>query len=90
MINGFLLGVIATSSLAAGVIFLKFWRQTRDPLFLSFAIAFIVEGFNRASLLLVEKPNEGNPIIYLVRLAVFLILLIAIILKNYGRTKSAS
>jgi hypothetical protein len=89
MINGFLLGVIATSSVSVGLIFLKYWKQTRDPLFLSFAIAFLVEGFNRTSLLLVEKPNEGNPIIYLVRLAVFLILLIAIVLKNYGRTHSA-
>ena len=90
MINGFLLGVIATASVAAGLIFLRFWRQTRDTLFLNFAIAFVVEGFNRASLLFVEKPNEGNPIIYLVRLAVFLILLIAIVRKNYGRAKPTS
>lgn len=87
MINGFLLGVIATASVSAGLIFLKYWKQTRDQLFLSFAIAFIVEGFNRASLLFVEKPNEGRPVIYVVRLAVFLILLIAIIKKNYGPPK---
>ncbi|HZD76632.1 MAG TPA: DUF5985 family protein, partial [Acidobacteriaceae bacterium] len=34
MIEGFLLGIIATSSLTAGVFFLKFWKKTRDSLFL--------------------------------------------------------
>ena len=84
MLNGFLLGVIATASASVGVIFLKYWRQTRDSLFLNFAVAFMVEGVNRVCLLLVEKPNEGKPIIYVVRLIVFLILLVAIIRKNYG------
>lgn len=88
MLNGFLLGVIATASACVGVIFLKYWRQTRDPLFLSFAIAFLVEGVNRACLLFVEKPNEGKPVIYVVRLMVFLLLLVAIIRKNYGSLQS--
>jgi len=61
------------------------WRRTRDPLFLSFAIAFIVEACNRVCLLFIDKPNEGKPVIYLVRLVVFLVLLIAIIKKNVAR-----
>jgi len=84
MLEGFLLGVIATSSVTAGVFFLKFWRRTRDTLFLSFAIVFILEGLNRAAVLLVQKPSEGSPITYVVRLCLFLIILGAILKKNYG------
>ena len=84
MIQGFLLGVIATTSFTAGVFFLKFWRHTRDSLFLSFAVAFIVEGLNRVAILFLDKPNEGSPVIYVVRLAVFLLILGAILKKNVG------
>ena len=68
MIEGFLLGVIATSSIIAGIFFLKFWRKTGDSFFLAFAASFLIEGLNRCGVMLLEKPNEGNPWIYLVRL----------------------
>jgi uncharacterized membrane protein HdeD (DUF308 family) len=84
MIRGFLLGVIATSSLTAGVFFLKFWKQTRNSLFLAFGLAFLVEGLNRCAVLLLEKPNDGSPYIYLVRLLAFLLILAAILRNNYG------
>lgn len=87
MIEGFLLGVIATSSIVAGVFFLKFWKHTRDSLFLAFAVAFLIEGANRTALLLVAKPNEGSPAIYIVRLFAFLIILAAILKKNYGTSR---
>ncbi len=45
----------------AGVFFLSFWRDTRDSLFLAFAVAFVMEGLNRTSMLLISKPNEVNP-----------------------------
>jgi uncharacterized membrane protein HdeD (DUF308 family) len=82
MINGFLLGVIATASLTAGVFFLRFWRDTRDSLFLAFAVAFIIEGLNRSAMLLLKHPNEGSPWMYLVRLSAFLIILAGIVNKN--------
>lgn len=82
MIEGFLLGVIATTSLTAGVFFLKFWRETRDTLFLLFALAFIVEGLNRTAFLFLAHPNEGWPDIYLVRCFAFLLIVAGIINKN--------
>ena len=82
MIEGFLLGVIATASVAAGVFFLKFWRETRDSLFLLFALAFIVEGLNRTAFILLRHPSEGWPGIYLVRCFAFLLILAGIINKN--------
>lgn len=82
MIDGFLLGVIVTSSLVAGAFFLKFWRKTRDLLFLGFAAAFIIEGLNRLAFLFFEQPNMGNSLVYSVRLFSFLLILGAIIHKN--------
>lgn len=82
MIEGFLLGVIVTASLTAAGFFWRFYRQTRDSLFLAFAAAFAIEGVNRMAFLLVDKPSEGSPIIYMVRLVAFLLLLGAIVVKN--------
>lgn len=85
MVQGFLLGIIVCSSFVAGTFFLKFWRQTHDLLFLAFGTAFIVEGFNRACLLLVEQPNRGHVAIYLIRLFCYLLILGAIVFKNRRR-----
>jgi hypothetical protein len=82
VIESFLLGVIVTASLAAAVFFFKFWRRTRDQLFLAFGLAFLIEGLNRMVFLLVEHPNEGRPAIYAVRLLAFLLIVAAIVRKN--------
>jgi uncharacterized membrane protein HdeD (DUF308 family) len=84
MIEGFLLGIIVTASLVAAAFFWKFWRQTRDSLFLAFAAAFFVEGVNRTSFLFIDTPNEGRPAIYVVRLVAFLLILAAIVRKNWS------
>jgi uncharacterized membrane protein HdeD (DUF308 family) len=84
-VDSFLLGVIATASLTAGVFFLKFWSKTRDSLFLAFGLAFVIEGLNRCAVLMLARPNEGSPYIYGVRLLAFLIILTAILHKNYGK-----
>ena len=84
MIDGFLIGVIATSSVTAGFFFLKFWKTTRDSLFLAFGASLLIEGLNRCALLFVQKPNEGSPWIDLVRLLSVLLILVAILRKNLG------
>ncbi len=83
-LEGFLLGIVATASATAGLYFLKFWRQTRDIFFLAFAAFFLLEAANRVALLFFERPNEGSPWIYLVRLVALILLLAAILKKNYG------
>jgi uncharacterized membrane protein HdeD (DUF308 family) len=82
MIEGFLIGVIATASLTSGVFFLRFWRDTHDSLFLLFALAFIIEGLSRSVFLTLPHPNEGWPGIYLVRCCAFLLIVAGIINKN--------
>ena len=85
MIEGFLLGVIVTASLVAGAYFLKFWRQTRDLLFLGFGAAFVVEGLNRTAFLVVGESTGDNPVIYSVRLLSYLLILASIAYKNRRR-----
>jgi hypothetical protein len=84
MLDGFLLGIIVTCSIVASGFFWKFYRQTRDVLFLAFAAAFLIEGINRISFLMIDSPNEGSPAIYIVRLVAFLLILAAIVRKNWG------
>lgn len=85
MIASFLLGAISAFSFVAGIFFLKFWRDTRDFFFFAFAVFFFIEGANRVALLFFAHPNEGSPWIYLVRLFALLLILGAILHKNYGR-----
>ena len=81
----FLLGVIATTSFIAGLIFLRFWRESRDSFFLIFAVSFVVEGINRVTLLGMQHPNEGSPWTYLVRFISAALIVAAIIRKNYSK-----
>lgn len=81
----FLLGFIAACSLVAGLFFFKFWRSTRDPLFLAFLIFFVVQGFTNAALLTLEHPNQGSLLIFVVRLLSVLTVLAAILWKNIAR-----
>jgi hypothetical protein len=84
MVEGFLLGVIVTASLTASAFFLRFWRQTGDRLFLGFGAAFAIESLNRLAFLFLERPSEGDPLLYAVRLFSYLLILGAIVHKNRG------
>ena len=82
LFEGFLEGVISISSLAAGLYFLRFWRDTRDSLFLAFSIAFFIEGVNRCVRIFFINPSEGAPWVFVVRAFAFLIILAGIVNKN--------
>jgi len=84
MIEAFLLGAVATASLTAALFFLRFWRETHDRFFLAFAVFFLIEAVNRVAVLFSPKPNEGSPWIYSIRMVGLLLILAAIISKNYG------
>ena len=82
LFEGFLEGVIATASLTAGLFFLRFWRDTRDSLFLAFSLAFFIEGLNRCVRVFFVHPSEGSPWVFVVRAFAFLIILAGIVSKN--------
>ena len=85
LVEGFFIGVVATAMFAVGVLFLKFWRRTRDVLFLAFGAAFVIEALNHVPLLWMRHPNEASSWYYIVRLFTFLLILGGILRKNYGR-----
>ncbi|HEX3583680.1 MAG TPA: DUF5985 family protein [Thermoanaerobaculia bacterium] len=74
----FLSGVLTLGYAVAALYFLRFWRESRDPLFGWFAAAFALLACQR--LLLVTMRE--NDILYVVRLAAFIMILVAIVLKN--------
>jgi hypothetical protein len=80
----FLSGAITLGFLLAGLFFMRFWRRTRDGLFLAFAMAFWLLGLNQALLAFSRVPVEERTWLYLLRLAAFALILIAIVFKNRG------
>jgi hypothetical protein len=78
----FVLGATAMGCLAAAVFFLRFWRDTHDRFFGLFALAFTAFAGNRIVLVAMDEADENRPLAYLVRLAAFVVILIAIIDKN--------
>jgi len=78
-------GAIAALSLVAALFFLRFWRSSRDTFFLWFAISFGIEGLNRMAMAVTRQANEDTPVHYVVRLVSYLLILYAIVEKNYFR-----
>lgn len=80
----FLLGAVSASFFWAGLFFLRFWRSTRDFLFLAFAGFFFVQGATHVFIVSLSHPNEGDPWLFLLRLISILVVLAAILRKNFG------
>lgn len=78
----FLSGAITMGFLVAGFFFLRFWKRTRDSLFLAFAAAFWLLGLGQALLALTDIPVEERSWLYLLRLAAFSLILVSIWRKN--------
>ncbi|HZS48439.1 MAG TPA: DUF5985 family protein [Blastocatellia bacterium] len=82
--NQFLQGATFFACLVAALFFLKFWRESGDRLFVFFMVAFVVLGFNWLGLA-ATKGDEVRTWLYVLRLAGFGLILIAIIDKNRSR-----
>jgi uncharacterized membrane protein HdeD (DUF308 family) len=82
LVDFFLLGFIAACSLVAGLFFLRFWRSTRDFLFIAFALFFVIQGGSNIAVVQLPHPNEGTLWVFLLRLLSILIVLGAILWKN--------
>jgi hypothetical protein len=85
MIDAFMMGAIHMASFVAGLFFLRFWRETHDRLFFIFAIAFWLLGLTRLALAMAGTEAAEHTYLYWVRLAAFVLILIAIIDKNRAR-----
>jgi hypothetical protein len=81
----FFSGMIAMGFLVAALFFFRFWRRTKDWLFVAFGIAFLMFALNQTLVSLADIPREERSWIYLLRLAGFVMLAAAIIGKNFQR-----
>lgn len=78
----FIAGAAVMGFLVAGLFFLRFWRRTREGLFVAFAACFWLLGLTQALLALTDIPVEERSGLYLIRLFAFLVLIVAIVRKN--------
>jgi hypothetical protein len=82
MFETFLAGTTSMSMLVIALFFLRFWRRTRDRLFLFFSAAFLVLMAERVVRLFTGVETEWAPYVYSVRLAAFVLILLAVVDKN--------
>jgi len=78
-------GMVTMGFIIAGVFFVRFWRRTKDGLFLVFAFAFWLLALNQA---LITNPASANPARsweFLPSLGAFGLLITAILIKNFDR-----
>ena len=78
----FLSGAVTFAHLLAAVFFVRFWRKTRDRLFLAFAVAFVLFALNQWLAHMLSIFNEPASFIYALRVVGFVVILGAIIDKN--------
>lgn len=78
----FLTGATTMGCLTVAAFFARFWRDTRDKLFMLFAIAFAALALNRALIVLYPLERDSQPYVYLVRLFAFVLIAFAVVNKN--------
>ena len=81
----FMNGAIAMGCAVAALFFWRFYRQTRDRLFVWFALAFCVFMGERIGLLYVGPDETARAAVYLARAVGFALIIGAIIDKNRAR-----
>lgn len=81
----FLLGASAMASLTGALFFLRFWRTTKDLLFLLFALAFGVLAINWTLRALAHPTEETQHYYYVLRLIAFGLIIAAVVHKNRTR-----
>jgi uncharacterized membrane protein len=80
--NSFLLGGLSMGFLAIAMFFARFFARTRDRFFAIMAVAFVIMSINQLFLLVWGEDSEFHSWLYVIRLAAFVLILIAILDKN--------
>ena len=81
----FLHGAVSMACAVAGLLFLTYWRDSRDRLFVFFAIAFWVLGINWISVAAIAPSAEQRHWFHAIRLVAFACILVGIADKNRRR-----
>ena len=86
----FVSGATMAAALVIALLFFRYWHQSRDRLFLMFALGFLVFSVSRLILAFLEEDDEGRVYVYGLRLIAFLLILAAIVDKNRSRKAPAA
>ena len=81
-INGLVSGALLMGYSVVALFFLRFWVTSRDRLFAMFSFAFLLLAFQRLAITVTRGAMEDQTIFYLLRLAAFVVIIVAIIDKN--------
>jgi uncharacterized protein DUF5985 len=79
-------GMVTMGFIFAGLFFLRFWRRTKESLFVIFALASWLLALNQVFL---AAAWHENPLLgweFLPSLGAFGLLMLAILIKNFGGT----
>jgi hypothetical protein len=82
MLIFFLSGAVTFGFLLAALFFFRFFRRTSDGLFFWFGLSFLMLATGQALVTLLDVSVEERSWIFLLRLAAYLIIVIAILRKN--------
>ncbi|MCD6074225.1 MAG: hypothetical protein K0Q70_1108 [Rhodospirillales bacterium] len=84
----FMSGAITMGFSIAGLFFFRFWSKSNDRLFLAFAVALWLLAINQAITGLTGVWQEEDTWVYLLRLAAFLLIIVAVASKNLPKRTS--
>lgn len=87
MLEQFLSGAIVMGFAVATLLFLRYWRQTRERLFLFFAASFFLLALNYAWLSVTRIPVEERSPLFLVRLLAFSLIIVAVLQSNRSQAR---
>ena len=78
----FLSGAVTLGYMLVAMFFLRFWKRTADVLFLSFAVSFALLSVGQIVIASANFYVEDSSAAYLVRLAAFALIILAVWRKN--------
>lgn len=78
----FLNGAVAMACIFSGIAFLAYWRDSRDRLFVFFAVGFWVFAVNLILISAIDPGAEHRHWFYVLRLLAFALIAIGIVDKN--------
>lgn len=85
LLHPFISGGFVVACTAVAYFYLRYFRRTHDRLFAILAVAFVMLAVERGVLAFFHPSYEGRHVVFLVRLAAFLAIIVGVADKNWPR-----
>jgi hypothetical protein len=83
----FISGALCAGFAVAAAFFFRFWLRTRDFLFGAFSAAFVLMAGNQVAAGFAHVSHGESPRAYLLRLAAFVLIIVAVLGKNASEAR---